>query len=273
MSNKSRMIARATIIGLMLGVAPVASALGQQTNNGQPQAAQGVAPQQLIHQAANGQSVGQPASMVAAPVQPPLAASAVDPAPAEPTSIISAAAADQIDAARVRMEEEAKEARALEEKAAALKAGDYFWQPERAPSGEVEMVVSIEEQKAYVFRAGKLIGVTTVSTGKRGHRTPTGSFTILQKNRRHFSNLYNNAPMPNMQRLTWGGIALHAGALPGYPASHGCVRLPMEFSKALFGVTRLGGRVHIVAGTPGSAADALAFATGRGGSVQMASAR
>jgi hypothetical protein len=78
-------------------------------------------------------------------------------------------------------------------------------------------VVSIEEQKAYVFRAGKLIGVTTVSTGKRGHSTPTGSFTILQKNRRHFSNLYNNAPMPNMQRLTWGGIALHAGALPGLP--------------------------------------------------------
>jgi hypothetical protein len=272
MSNKSRMIARATIIGLMLGVAPVASAIGQATS--QP-AAQGTNPQQLIHQAANGQSVGQPASMVS--VQPPLAAV---PAPAlalapveDPASIISAAAAGELEAARIRMEAEAKEARAFEEKAAALKPGDYLWNPERSPSGEVEMVVSIEDQKAYVFRANKLIAVTTVSTGKRGHRTPTGSFTILQKNRRHFSNLYNNAPMPNMQRLTWGGIALHAGALPGYPASHGCVRLPLEFSKVLFGVTKMGGRVHIVAGTPASAADALAFATGRGRNIQVASAQ
>jgi len=133
-------------------------------------------------------------------------------------------------------------------------------------------VVSLAEQKAYVYRAGKLIGVTTVSTGKRGHRTPTGSFTILQKRRKHFSNLYNNAPMPNMQRLTWTGIALHAGALPGYPASHGCVRLPMEFSKLLFAVTELGGRVHIVADAPPSAAEALAFATQRH-DLQMASAR
>jgi lipoprotein-anchoring transpeptidase ErfK/SrfK len=265
MSNKSRMIARATIIGLMLGAAPVASAVGQQASTAQPAPSAGVAPQQLIHQAANGQSVGQPASMVEAPL--------ASPAAADPVSIISAAGADELGAARIRVEAEAKEARELEEKAAALKPGAYLWQPDRSPSGEVEMVVSIAEQKAYVFRAGKLIGVTTVSTGKKGHRTPTGSFTILQKNRRHFSNLYNNAPMPNMQRLTWDGIALHAGALPGYPASHGCVRLPLEFSKTLFGVTRLGGRVHIVAGTPGSAAEALAFATGRGGSIQVASAR
>ena len=257
MSNKSRMIARATIIGLMLGVAPVASAVGQET----------------VLPAVNGQSAGQSASMVS--VQPPLAAApATATVPLEdPASIISAAAAGELEAARVRMEADAKEARAFEEKAAALKPGDYLWNPDRSPSGEVEMVVSIEEQKAYVFRAGKLIAVTTVSTGKRGHRTPTGSFTILQKNRRHFSNLYNNAPMPNMQRLTWGGIALHAGALPGYPASHGCVRLPLEFSRMLFGVTKMGGRVHIVAGTPASASDALALATGRGRNIQVASAR
>ena len=260
MSHKSRMIARATIIGLMLGVAPVASAIGQET----------------VLPAANGQSAGQSASMVS--VQPPLAA-APAPAPVEdPASIISAAAAGELEAARVRMEADAKEARAFEEKAAALKPGDYLWNPDRSPSGEVEMVVSIEEQKAYVFRAGKLIAVTTVSTGKRGHRTPTGSFTILQKNRRHFSNLYNNAPMPNMQRLTWGGIALHAGALPGYPASHGCVRLPMEFSRLLFGVTSLGGNVHIIRDTPPSAAGALTFATGRdpsrrGAPMSLASAR
>jgi lipoprotein-anchoring transpeptidase ErfK/SrfK len=236
MSNKSRMIARATIIGLMLSAAPMASA------------------------------VGQPASTIETPVAEPASAQ-------EQASIIIAAAADEARAEQGRMEAEAKEARELEEKAAALKPGAFLWNPDRSPEGEVELVVSIEEQKAYVFRADKLIGVTTVSTGKRGHRTPTGSFTILQKNRRHFSNLYNNAPMPNMQRLTWGGIALHAGALPGYPASHGCVRLPMEFSKILFGVTKMGGRVHIVAGTPKSAADALAFATGRGGTIQMASAR
>jgi lipoprotein-anchoring transpeptidase ErfK/SrfK len=259
MSNKSRKIARATIIALMLGVAPVASAVGQQNP-----AVSVIPPQQLVAQAVNGER--QPASMGENPAPAPSPQS-------DPASIISAAAADELSAARLRMEQEAKEARELEEKAAALKPGAFVWKPERAEAGDVEVVVSIEEQKAYVFRADRLIGVSTVSTGKRGHRTPTGSFTILQKNRRHFSNLYNNAPMPNMQRLTWGGIALHAGQLPGYPASHGCVRLPMEFSKLLFGATRLGGRVHIVAGTPSSAADALAFATGRRrGGVQVASA-
>jgi hypothetical protein len=84
-----------------------------------------------------------------------------------------------------------------------------------------------------------------VSTGKEGHDTPTGVFSILQKNKDHFSKKYNNAPMPNMQRLTWDGIALHAGNLPGYPASHGCVRFPLEFSKLLFGVTDMGGTVVI----------------------------
>ena len=136
---------------------------------------------------------------------------------------------------------EVRAANALEAEAEDLRPGQFVWRPERAERGPVEVVVSIERQMAYVYRAGTLIGVSTVSTGRRGHSTPTGSFTILQKNRRHFSNLYNNAPMPNMQRLTWGGIALHAGALPGYPASHGCVRLPMEFSRLLFGVTSLGG--------------------------------
>jgi lipoprotein-anchoring transpeptidase ErfK/SrfK len=271
MGNKSRKIARATIIAMMVGVAPFGSAIGQETGDA---AAPGVPPQQLIHQAANRQTVGRPASMAEAPVQPPLAAPAPAPAPAQdPASIITAAAVQEVEATRLRIEAEAKEARELEEKAAALKPGKFIWNPDRSPSGEVEVVVSIEEQKAYVFRADKLIGVTTVSTGKRGHRTPTGSFTILQKNRRHFSNLYNNAPMPNMQRLTWGGIALHAGALPGYPASHGCVRLPMEFSKVLFGVTKMGGRVHIVAGAPAAAADALAYATGRRGAIQVASAQ
>jgi hypothetical protein len=254
MSTISRRIGRAATIGLLFGVAPVASAIGQENGH-----AAGTAPQQLIQQAASGQPVGQPASMVEAPATlPDLAISSMQ----------------QLRDAAAQIEEDARQAAALEERAEALRPGQFVWQPERAESGEVELVVSIEEQKAYVYRANRLVGVTTVSTGARGHRTPTGSFTILQKNRRHFSNLYNNAPMPNMQRLTWDGIALHAGALPGYPASHGCVRLPMEFSRLLFGVTRLGGRVHIVAGSPPSAAQALAFATDtRGGRTHVASAR
>jgi hypothetical protein len=94
------------------------------------------------------------------------------------------------------------------------------------------------------------IGRSSVSTGKQGHETPTGVFTILQKNADHHSNLYNNAPMPFMQRLTWDGVALHAGKIPGYPASHGCVRLPYEFSKLLFDATTMGVTVVIANDTP-----------------------
>ncbi len=74
------------------------------------------------------------------------------------------------------------------------------------------------------YRNGVRIAVSTCSTGKKGHETPTGVFTILEKDKDHHSSTYNNAPMPNMNRLTWSGVALHAGNLPGYPASHGCVR-------------------------------------------------
>ncbi|SFS12359.1 L,D-transpeptidase [Sphingomonas jatrophae] len=121
-----------------------------------------------------------------------------------------------------------------------LKPGESFWAPQVAPAGPVIVIVSLAAQRAYVYRNGIPIGVTTVSTGKPGHETPTGVFTILQKAKDHKSNLYSSAPMPFMQRLTWDGIALHAGNLPGYPASHGCVRLPLAFARALFGVTQLG---------------------------------
>jgi len=123
---------------------------------------------------------------------------------------------------------------------APLKPGEFRWHPERAPSGPVLLAVTIPQQKAYVYRNGVLIGYSTVSTGQRGHETPTGAFQVLQKKREHTSNIYKGAKMPNMQRLTWTGIALHAGNLPGYPASHGCIRLPLEFSRLLFGVTSLG---------------------------------
>ena len=127
----------------------------------------------------------------------------------------------------------------------ALQPGDYLWEPQRAQRGPVVMVVSLPEQRMHVYRDGVRIGVTTISSGKAGKETPTGSFEILQKKREHYSNLYNNAPMPFMQRLTWDGIALHAGALPGYPASNGCIRLPKAFAETLFEYTERGGRVVV----------------------------
>jgi hypothetical protein len=145
--------------------------------------------------------------------------------------------------------------------AADLDPGEFVWRPELAPAGNVEIVVSIPQQRAYIYRAGTLIGVTTVSTGMRGHRTPTGRYPIMEKRRTHFSNLYNNAPMPFMQRLTMGGIALHAGQIPGYPASHGCVRFPYEMARNIFGVTQVRSMVHIVADSP-TPLTALAVARG-----------
>ncbi len=131
---------------------------------------------------------------------------------------------------------------------AAMKPGDFIWAPHVAPSGPVVIVVSIAQQRAYAYRNGIPIGISTVSTGKKGHETPTGVFTLLQKNVDHKSNLYDSAPMPYMQRLTWDGIAMHAGNLPGYPASHGCVRLPLGFARLLYGVTKLGLTVIVTAG-------------------------
>ena len=126
-----------------------------------------------------------------------------------------------------------------------LKPGEFLWYPQIAPEGPVVLVVSLDEQRAYVYRNGMAIGVSTISSGKAGKDTPTGVFTILQKNKDHRSNIYNNAPMPYMQRLTWDGIALHGGHLPGYPASHGCVRLPQAFAEKLFGITRFGDSVVV----------------------------
>jgi len=127
-----------------------------------------------------------------------------------------------------------------------LKPGDFIWAPQIAPSGPVLMVINISTQRAVLYRNGVPIGITTVSTGKAGHLTPLGVFTVLQKQVEHFSSIYDNAPMPYMQRLTWGGVALHGGSLPGYPASHGCIRLPKEFARLLYGETHLGMTVMIV---------------------------
>src|SRR6201984_3048782 len=126
-----------------------------------------------------------------------------------------------------------------------FKPGDYVWHPEVSPAGPVVIIVSLPEQRMYVYRNGVRIGRSTVSTGKKGDATPTGMFTILQKKVRHESNIYKGAQMPHMQRLTWTGIAMHAGRLPGYAASHGCVRLPVDFAEKLYTVTQNGTSVII----------------------------
>ncbi|WP_417750630.1 L,D-transpeptidase family protein [Rubritalea tangerina] len=126
-----------------------------------------------------------------------------------------------------------------------LAPGQYEWHPERSPSGPVLMVVSIDDQMAYVYRNGVQIARSTVSTGREGKETPTGVFTILQRKVDHESNVYKGAKMPYMQRLTWTGIAMHAGELPGYPASGGCIRLPYAFSEKVYGVLRNGSTVAI----------------------------
>ncbi|HTZ67361.1 MAG TPA: L,D-transpeptidase [Roseiarcus sp.] len=136
-------------------------------------------------------------------------------------------------------------AQRVDKSAEQLLNGEFDWDPERSPGGPILIIVSLPDQRVYVYRNGVRIAASTCSTGKLGHATPTGVFKILQKDKNHHSSTYNNAPMPYMNRLTWSGVALHAGQLPGYPASHGCVRLPKEFAELLFGVTKLGMTVVI----------------------------
>ena len=137
---------------------------------------------------------------------------------------------------------------AFAKQAEKLKPGEWVWKEEIAPDGPVLVYVDLGRQLATVYRNGVRIAVSTISSGKPGYSTPTGVFTILEKNVEHYSRTYDNAPMPYQQRLTWKGVAMHAGNLPGYPASHGCIRLPMEFAKKMFTVTDMGGTVVIAGG-------------------------
>jgi hypothetical protein len=116
---------------------------------------------------------------------------------------------------------------------------------ERAIKGPLVLNVSLARQRVTVYDGTEVVAQSPISSGRVGYGTPTGVFSILEKRRMHYSNLYDSAPMPNMQRITWSGVALHAGALPGYPASHGCIRLPHGFSKKLFGMTKAGARVIV----------------------------
>jgi lipoprotein-anchoring transpeptidase ErfK/SrfK len=117
---------------------------------------------------------------------------------------------------------------------------------EHPTKGPYQIVVEIGKQRIFLYGADGLIRESRVSTGMRGHSTPTGVFSVIEKDYYHRSNIYSGAPMPLMQRITWSGVALHEGALPGYPASHGCIRLTGEFAKFLWNTTKVGARVIIV---------------------------
>lgn len=120
--------------------------------------------------------------------------------------------------------------------------------PARKPQHPLIVVVSIKNQSLKVYDANGLFAEAPVSTGMPGHSTPLGIFSVIQKNKWHRSNIYSGAPMPYMQRLTWSGIAMHAGALPGYPASHGCIRMPNHFATQIWNWTRMGARVVVTSG-------------------------
>ncbi|OPY96588.1 hypothetical protein A5906_02630 [Bradyrhizobium sacchari] len=116
------------------------------------------------------------------------------------------------------------------------------------PQGPLVIVVSIERQKVTVYDTNGVFAESPVSTGMKGHSTPMGVFSVIQKHKFHHSNIYSGAPMPYMQRITWSGVAMHAGVLPGYPASHGCIRMPMAFAVKMWNWTKMGARVIV---TPG----------------------
>ncbi len=119
----------------------------------------------------------------------------------------------------------------------------------KSKKGPVQIVVSLAKQRVSIYKGGKVVASARVSTGRSGHRTPSGVFSIIQKRKKHFSNLYNDAPMPFMQRLTWSGIALHAGNVSRPYQSHGCIRMPFGFAKKLFKSTRMGAHVIIASGS------------------------
>ncbi|QOZ45866.1 L,D-transpeptidase [Bradyrhizobium sp. CCBAU 53340] len=116
------------------------------------------------------------------------------------------------------------------------------------PQGPLVIVVSIDRQKVTIYDSNGVFAESPVSTGMKGHSTPMGVFSVIQKHKFHHSNIYSGAPMPYMQRITWSGVAMHAGVLPGYPASHGCIRMPMAFAVKMWNWTKMGARVIV---TPG----------------------
>lgn len=125
-----------------------------------------------------------------------------------------------------------------------LKPGQYVWR-DVSGDGPERVVISLTDQLAYLYRGDTLVAAAAISTGVEGRDTPTGIFSVLDKKPFYRSKKYDNAPMPWMQRIDQYGIALHGGYNPGYPASHGCIRLPTAFAKKLYSVTEVGTPVYI----------------------------
>jgi lipoprotein-anchoring transpeptidase ErfK/SrfK len=126
-----------------------------------------------------------------------------------------------------------------------LRPGEYVWAASIPATGETRIVIDRLTQMAYVYRDDRLVGATTVSTAKGSMVTPLGFWSVLEKRKFYRSRKYDNAPMPFMQRIDSYGIAMHGGNNPGYPASHGCIRLPMKFAEKLYGLTKVGTKVVI----------------------------
>ena len=162
------------------------------------------------------------------------------PAPAELFDFMGGPRLEDADAAPARA---AKPRRAKPEREA--KRHDAETKREQPAQGPYQLVVAIARQQVTVYGQHGAIAQAPVSTGVPEHPTPLGVFTVISKHKWHQSNIYSGAPMPYMQRITWSGIALHAGALPGYPASHGCIRLPESFAIKLWGITKVGARVIV----------------------------
>ena len=127
----------------------------------------------------------------------------------------------------------------------ALKPGGYLWAANIPAEGETKVVIDLLTQLFYVYRGEQLVGVAAISSGKKGDETPLGFWAVMLKKKKGYSRKYDNAPMPFMQMYDEKGIAFHAGPNPGYPASHGCVRLPLKFAERLFGLTKIGTKVII----------------------------
>ncbi|MEO5611462.1 MAG: L,D-transpeptidase family protein [Sphingomicrobium sp.] len=127
----------------------------------------------------------------------------------------------------------------------ALRPGDFRWAAAIPESGETRVVIDLLTQLFYVYRGDQLVGVATISSGKKGRATPLGFWVVMNKQKLGHSRKYDNAPMPFMQMYDAKGIAFHAGPNPGYPASHGCVRLPLKFAERLYGLTSMGTKVII----------------------------
>ena len=162
---------------------------------------------------------------------------AAPPAAALETYQAQVAASDAASQARIDMID------AFGEKV--LKPGQYLWRDVPDAAGPERVVISLSDQLAYLYRGDTLMAVAATSTGRDSKPSPTGIFSVLDKKPFYRSKKYDNAPMPWMQRIDQYGIAMHGGYNPGYPASHGCIRLPVAFAKKLYGVTGIGTPVYI----------------------------